>query len=151
MCDLASLTSVRAFAAAQAGKPLDSLVFNAGLSLNVGDAEEQFTQEGFELTVGTNHLGHFALAQQLLPRLAKGAAPRLVVTASGVHDPTSGGGKQGGPEKWAGLGDLSGLAKGKGFTMVNGGAYDADKACTAVTGPPRRSHSAPAWPSGLLA
>ena len=85
----------------QEGKPLDPLVLNAGLSLNVGDKEEQFTQDGYELTVGTNHIGHFALAQQLLPALSKGAAPRLVVTASGVHDPTSGGGKQGGPEKCA--------------------------------------------------
>ena len=127
-CDLSSLASVRAFAASQEGKPLDTLVLNAGLSLNVGDKEEQFTQDGYELTVGTNHIGHFALAQQLLPALSKGAAPRLVVTASGVHDPTSGGGKQGGPEKWANLGDLSGLEKGKGFTMVDGGAYDPDKA-----------------------
>ena len=122
-CDLASLASVRAFAAAQAGKPLDTLVLNAGISLNVGDKEEQFTQagleriacaqyamhsmrivacaqyahstctctctcmcmrmacacalqEGYELTVGTNHIGHFALAQQLLPSLSKGTAPR---------------------------------------------------------------------------
>jgi len=129
-CDLASLVSVRAFAASQAGKPLDTLVLNAGISLNVGDKEEQFTQEGFELTVGTNHLGHFALAQQLLPPLSKASSlmPRLVVTASGVHDPTSGGGKQGGPEKWASLGEMSGLAQGKGFSMVDGGAYDADKA-----------------------
>ena len=43
-CDLASLASVRAFAASQAGKPLDTLVLNAGISLNVGDKEEQFTQ-----------------------------------------------------------------------------------------------------------
>ena len=57
-------------------------MLNAGLSLNVGDKEEQFTQDGYELTVGTNHIGHFALAQQLLPALSKGAAPRLVVTAS---------------------------------------------------------------------
>ena len=34
------------------------------------------SQEGFELTVGTNHIGHFALAQQLLPSLSKGTAPR---------------------------------------------------------------------------
>ena len=45
-CDLSSLASVRAFAASQEGKPLDTLVLNAGLSLNVGDKEEQFTQEG---------------------------------------------------------------------------------------------------------
>ena len=70
---------MRAFAAAQKGKPLDTLVLNAGLSLNVGDSTEQFTAEGFELTVGTNHLGHFALAGLLQPTLAKSALnPRLV-------------------------------------------------------------------------
>jgi len=128
-CDLTSLASIRAFAATQKGQQLDTLVLNAGLSLNVADKEEQFTKEGFELTVGTNHLGHFALQRELMPMLAKGAKPRLLVTASGVHDPTSGGGKQGGPDKWASLGDFSGLlAGGSKFTMVDGGAYDPDKA-----------------------
>ena len=128
-CDLSSLASVRAFAASQQGAPLDTLVLNAGLSLNVGDPEEQFTAEGFELTVGTNHLGHFALASLLRPSLAKSSLkPRLLVTASGVHDPTSGGGKQGGPEKWASLGELKGLEGGARFTMVDGGAFDPDKA-----------------------
>ena len=56
----------------------------------------------------------------------KGAAPpRLVVTASPVHDPTSGGGNVG---SLATLGDLSGLASGPKFNMVDGGAYDPDKA-----------------------
>ena len=126
-CDLTSLASIRAFAAAQK-EPIDSLVLNAGLSLNVGDDKEQFTKDGFELTVGTNYLGQFALYKLLEPALAKGAAARLVVTGSGVHDPASEGGKQGGPEKWAGLGALDGLAGGPGFTMVDGGAYDPDKA-----------------------
>jgi len=128
-CDLSSLASVRSFVASRQGAQIDTLVLNAGLSLNVGDKEEQFTADGFELTVGTNHLDHFALATLLQPTLSKSAlAPRLVVTASGVHDPTSGGGKQGGPEKWANLGDLKGLEGGKGFTMVDGGIYDPDKA-----------------------
>ena len=123
---------MRAFAKAHAGKPLDTLVLNAGLSLNVGDKDEQITKDGFELTVGTNHLGHFALARQLLPSLSKAAAPRLLVTASGVHDPTSGGGKQGGPEKWASLGDLAGLAGGPRFTMVDGGTV---RRCPPPTAP----------------
>ena len=41
-CDLTSLASIKAFAAAQK-EPIDSLVLNAGLSLNVGDDKEQFT------------------------------------------------------------------------------------------------------------
>lgn len=127
-CDLSSLASVRAFAKAVESKPLDTLVLNAGLSLNVGDKEERRTKEGFELTVGTNHLGHFALATALLPTLQKGSKPRLVVTGSGVHDPASEGGKQGGPDKWASLGDMAGLANGPMFTMADGGVYDPDKA-----------------------
>jgi protochlorophyllide reductase len=54
---------------------------------------------------------------------------RIVVTASGVHDPDSPGGAQGVP---ATLGDLSGLEKAvlgdKKFDMVDGGAFNADKA-----------------------
>eukprot|EP00316_Scyphosphaera_apsteinii_P012273 CAMPEP_0119324634 /NCGR_PEP_ID=MMETSP1333-20130426/63785_1 /TAXON_ID=418940 /ORGANISM="Scyphosphaera apsteinii, Strain RCC1455" /LENGTH=406 /DNA_ID=CAMNT_0007332399 /DNA_START=32 /DNA_END=1249 /DNA_ORIENTATION=+ len=127
-CDLSSLRSVRAFAKGMEGKPLDTLVMNAGVSLNVGDKTEQRTSEGFELTVGTNHFGHFALSELLIPVLAGGSKPRLVVTASGVHDPMTEGGKQGGPEKWATVGDFSGLAGGPYFTMIDGGVYDPDKA-----------------------
>ena len=47
------------------------------------------------------------------------------MTASPVHDPTSGGGNVG---SLATLGDLSGLASGPTFNMVDGGAYDPDKA-----------------------
>ena len=36
--------------------------------------------------------------------------------------------RQGGPEKWASLGELKGLAGGRAFTMVDGGTYDPDKA-----------------------
>jgi NAD(P)-dependent dehydrogenase (short-subunit alcohol dehydrogenase family) len=127
-CDLSSLASVRSFAQEQQSRPLDSLVLNAGLSMNVADKEPKRTADGFELTVGTNHLGHFALAKLLLPTLSKGTNPRLVITASGVHDPASEGGKQGGPEKWATVGDLKGLEGGPNFSMVDGGVYDPDKA-----------------------
>ena len=40
-----------------------------------------------------NHLEHQALVQELLPLLMRGTAPRLVVTASEVYDPTTAGGK----------------------------------------------------------
>jgi hypothetical protein len=58
--------------------------------------------------VGTNHLGHFLLANLLKENLAKSTAPpgRLVVTGSPVHDPKSGGGDVG---STATLGDLAGL------------------------------------------
>lgn len=74
--DLADLASVRAFADAWEG-PLDVLVDNAGVMAT----PERRTADGFELQVGTNHLGHFALTNLLLPRLTD----RVVVVSSSAH------------------------------------------------------------------
>jgi hypothetical protein len=51
-------------------------------------------------------MAHQYLLQRQLPLLLRGTAPRLVVTSSEVHDPTTAGGKVGQP---AGLADLAGL------------------------------------------
>ena len=59
--DLASLASVRAFAADWDGE-LDLLVNNAGVMV----PPLARTADGFELQFGTNHLGHFALTNLLL-------------------------------------------------------------------------------------
>ncbi|HYF25695.1 MAG TPA: SDR family NAD(P)-dependent oxidoreductase, partial [Baekduia sp.] len=67
--DLADLASVRAFADAWEG-PLDVLVNNAGVMA----LPEQRTVDGFEMQIGTNHLGHFALTGLLLPAIL--AAPK---------------------------------------------------------------------------
>lgn len=126
-CDLANLSSIRAFAKRLKGKPLDSLVLNAGLALNTKDNIPERTRDGFEMTVGVNHLGHFLLASLLVDDLKgqKGIAdPRIVVTASPVHDPMSGGGNVGSK---ATLGNLAGLAAGSSFSMIDGGPYDPDK------------------------
>jgi protochlorophyllide reductase len=124
--DLADLASVEACAAEllQAGEPIDTLVLNAGLQYT-GAKEPRWSAQGFELTFAVNHLAHQALLQRLLPLLHQGTAPRLVVTASEVHDPTSAGGKVG---RAAGLGDLVGLRQGPGAAMVDGGAFNAEKA-----------------------
>mmetsp|Transcript_133697 Transcript_133697/g.387068 ORF Transcript_133697/g.387068 Transcript_133697/m.387068 type:complete len:388 (-) Transcript_133697:24-1187(-) len=123
-CDLASLESVRKFAKDLPSSQIDVLCLNAGLALNTkGDIER--TVDGFERTVGINHLGHFYLHHLLLPKI-KPAGGRIVVTASSVHDPESPGGKQGIP---ASLGNLEGFEKyGRDFEMVDGGAYNGDKA-----------------------
>ena len=80
--DLADLESVRSCASAflALGEPLHVLVNNAG----VGGAHG-LTKQGFELTFGINHLGHFALTQLLLERLTESAPARVVTVASDSH------------------------------------------------------------------
>jgi NAD(P)-dependent dehydrogenase (short-subunit alcohol dehydrogenase family) len=71
--DLASLESVRAFAAGWDG-PVDLLINNAG----VGGGSFTRTVDGFEMALGTNHLGHFALTGLLLSHVTG----RIVTVAS---------------------------------------------------------------------
>ena len=77
--DLASLDSVRAFAAGVEG--LDLLINNAGIMM----PPRQITAGGHELQFGTNHLGHFALTGLLLGRLSKATAARVVTVSSIEH------------------------------------------------------------------
>jgi NAD(P)-dependent dehydrogenase (short-subunit alcohol dehydrogenase family) len=74
--DLADLASVREFAAGWQGD-LDLLVNNAGV-MNIPEAS---TKDGFEMQFGTNHLGHFALTNLLLPHITD----RVVSVSSGAH------------------------------------------------------------------
>ena len=74
--DLADLTSVRAFADEWRGE-VDVLINNAG----VMRTPERRTLDGFELQIGTNHLGHFALTNLLLPQITD----RVVTVSSGAH------------------------------------------------------------------
>jgi NAD(P)-dependent dehydrogenase (short-subunit alcohol dehydrogenase family) len=74
--DLADLSSVHAFADGWEG-PLDILVDNAGVMA----VPERRTADGFELQLGTNHLGHFALTNLLLPRITD----RVVIVSSISH------------------------------------------------------------------
>ncbi|MEV0278773.1 oxidoreductase [Streptomyces sp. NPDC050610] len=76
LLDLADLSSVRAFARDFA-EPIDLLINNAGLSL----PPPSRTADGFELQFGTNHLGHFALTNLLLPQIRG----RVVTVASLAH------------------------------------------------------------------
>ncbi|WP_041818786.1 oxidoreductase [Streptomyces davaonensis] len=74
--DLADLASIREFAAAWHGD-LDLLINNAGV-MNIPEAR---TKDGFEMQFGTNHLGHFALTNLLLPHITD----RVVTVSSGAH------------------------------------------------------------------
>lgn len=83
--DLASLDSVRQFVDnfRRSGRPLDVLVCNAAVYFPTAK-EPTYTAEGFELSVGTNHLGHFLLSRLLLDDLNKSDYPskRLIIVGS---------------------------------------------------------------------
>ena len=81
--DLASLVSVASFARAMhdSRTGLDLLVNNAGIMA----VDEGFTAEGFELQLGTNHLGHFALTARLLPLLLATPGSRVATMSSMGH------------------------------------------------------------------
>ena len=80
--DLADLDSVRSCAAdfLARGEPLHVLVNNAGLA-----AARGVTRQGFEMTFGVNHLGHFLLTNLLLGLLTDSAPARVVNVSSDSH------------------------------------------------------------------
>jgi NAD(P)-dependent dehydrogenase (short-subunit alcohol dehydrogenase family) len=79
--DLGSLDSVRSFAGAFSGERVDLLVNNAGVMMT----PRRTTRDGFELQLGTNHLGHFALTGLLLDALQSSDSGRVVTLSSGEH------------------------------------------------------------------
>ncbi|GIP26996.1 dehydrogenase/reductase [Paenibacillus sp. J23TS9] len=83
--DLSSLESVRNFIGNLSEMdypPLYALVCNAGVQF-IDDTH--YTKDGFEITFGVNHLGHFLLANMLLEQITPGG--RIVIVSSGTHDP----------------------------------------------------------------
>lgn len=85
--DLASFASVRQCAAMfQAkGYPLHILINNAGGS--IPGKQASFTADGFEMTLGTNHLGHFLFTNLLLEDLKRSASARVITVSSELHNP----------------------------------------------------------------
>jgi NAD(P)-dependent dehydrogenase (short-subunit alcohol dehydrogenase family) len=83
--DLASLASVRDFAkrVAASNDGIDALVNNAGVMA----IPRTTTADGFEMQLGTNHLGHFALTGLLLPAMRDRVGSRVVTVSSGAHKP----------------------------------------------------------------
>lgn len=81
--DLGDLGSVAAAAESVAARPepLDLLVNNAGVMA----PPRRETADGFELQLGTNHLGHFALTGRLIDRLLAADSPRVVNLSSTAH------------------------------------------------------------------
>jgi NAD(P)-dependent dehydrogenase (short-subunit alcohol dehydrogenase family) len=81
--DLASLSSVRSFVEGFQGRHdgLDLLINNAGVMAS----PRRHTADGFELHLGTNHLGHFALTNLLLPLMEGREDARVVTESSNAH------------------------------------------------------------------
>ncbi len=79
--DLSSLESVRSFAGEFSSRAVDLLVNNAGVMMT----PRRTTSDGFELQLGTNHLGHFALTGLLLDALERSASARVVTVSSNEH------------------------------------------------------------------
>jgi NAD(P)-dependent dehydrogenase (short-subunit alcohol dehydrogenase family) len=81
--DLSSLNSIKLFADdfLKSYNQLDILINNAGIMY----CPYSKTQDGFEIQMGTNHLGPYALTAQLMPLLMKTANSRIINTASLAH------------------------------------------------------------------
>lgn len=141
--DLASLDSVRQFVQdfRATGKSLSALVCNAAVYLPLVK-EPQRSQDGYELCVATNHLGHFLLCNLMLEDLRKSPAldRRLVILGTVTANPKEIGGKIPIPAP-PDLGDLQGLESGfqapvamiDGKKFKPGKAYKDSKLCNMLT------------------
>lgn len=104
---------------------IDIIILNAGLQYT-GSKDIRLSKQSIELTFAVNHLSHQYLIQRLMKLVIKSEFPRIIVTASEVHNPLLAGGKVGRP---AGLGNLLGLSSLKKVCMIDGTSiFNADKA-----------------------
>ena len=141
--DLASLDSVRQFVNdfRASGKYLDALVCNAAVYLPLLK-EPMRSADGYELSVATNHLGHFLLCNLMLEDLMKSPSvdKRLVILGTVTANPKELGGKIPIPAP-PDLGNLEGFEAGfkDPVTMINGKkfkpgkAYKDSKLCNVLT------------------
>jgi protochlorophyllide reductase len=123
------------------GRPLDALVINAAVYLPRLQHPERSPQ-GYEISMATNHLGHFLLIQLLLSDLERSAHPsrRLVILGTVTANSKELGGRIPIPAP-ADLGDLAGFAGGfkapiamaDGKRFKPGKAYKDSKLCNMIT------------------
>ncbi len=142
--DLGSQASVRSFVEAfrSTGRQLDALVCNAAVYLPRLTQPER-SPEGYEISVATNHFGHFLLANLLLPDLERSthASRRLIILGTVTANYEEFGGKIPIPAP-ADIGNLEGLEAGfkAPIAMINGKAFKPGKAykdsklCNMITG-----------------
>lgn len=139
--DLGSLESVRRFVQRfrTIGYSLDALVCNAAIYMPLLK-EPLRSPEGYELSMATNHLGHFLLCNLMLEDLKKSSYGdrRLVILGTVTHNPDELGGKI--PPR-PDLGNLEGFAAGfkEPVSMIDGKdfepvkAYKDSKVCNVLT------------------
>ena len=138
--DLGDLDCVRR-AVASLDQPIDALVCNAAVyKPRLKQAER--SPQGYEISMATNHLGHFLLIHLLMPALQASTHPskRVVILGTVTANSKELGGKIPIPAP-ADLGDLSGFEAGfqEPITMANnkafkpGKAYKDSKLCNMIT------------------
>jgi len=140
--ELGNLQSVRDFVANlkafKSARPLNHLICNAAV-YKPKDPEPAWTDDGFEMSMGVNHLGHFLLANLLVNDMAKAKNARMCIVGSITGNSNTIGGGLVYPR--ADLGDLSGFAEGgtNPVAMVDGKpffgakAYKDSKVCNMMT------------------
>mmetsp|Transcript_27725 Transcript_27725/g.60578 ORF Transcript_27725/g.60578 Transcript_27725/m.60578 type:complete len:431 (-) Transcript_27725:171-1463(-) len=124
-----SLKSVRSFVKKfrRTGRTLDTLCCNAAIYLPNQPAPT-YTEDGFEESVGVNHLSHFLLCNLMIEDLKKSKDPRCIIVGSITGNTNTVGG--GAVKPFADLGNLSGLDAGLAdpICMMDGKKYDGAKA-----------------------
>jgi len=140
--ELASLSSVRDFVANlkafKSARPLTNLICNAAV-YRPTDPEPAWTDDGFEMSMGVNHLGHFLLVNLLLKDMQKAKNPRICIVGSITGNTNTVGGGLVYPQ--ADLGNLQGLQKGgknpiamaDGKPFFGAKAYKDAKVCNMMT------------------
>ena len=115
--NLASLGSIQAFSEKilELNRPLDILVNCAGV---MALPQREVTENGFEMHMGTNHLGHFALTGRLMPALKKSRQARVITVSSQAG-------------RWATL-DLSDLQREHSYSPMD--AYGKSKLANVLFG-----------------
>lgn len=129
--ELGSLQSVRDFVANlkafKSARPLNHLICNAAV-YKPKDPNPAWTDDGFEMSMGVNHLGHFLLVNLLLEDMSRAKGARVCIVGSITGNTNTVGGGLVYP--WADLGDLKGLKQGakKPITMADGKPFFGAKA-----------------------
>lgn len=140
--ELASLQSVRDFVANlkafKSARPLNHLICNAAV-YKPTDPEPAWTDDGFEMSMGVNHLGHFLLVNLLLNDMKKAKDARICIVGSITGNTNTIGGGLVYPQ--ADLGSLEGLEAGgrnpiamaDGKPFFGAKAYKDSKVCNMMT------------------